>query len=177
MWTALAGYPSLAGQRFTIVNSKERRMNWKQLLDFTIRHLLRLAASMSILIVALIFLFLLKEALPFVREPGLGALFDIRWEPVSFVKERFGLWPLLLGSLQVTFFAILISVPFGVVSATYIAEIATPMEREFFKPFIELLAGIPSVVLGFFGMVVLAPLVKKIFHLSSGLTGLTGALL
>jgi phosphate transport system permease protein len=147
---------------------------WK---DLVIKYLLQFGASISILIVLLIFLFLFREALPFIRQPGLGALLDIRWEPVSFVEQRFGLYPLVTASVLITFLATLLAIPFGLVSAVYISEVATPLEREFFKPFIELLAGIPSVVLGFFGMVVLGPLVKHTFHLETGLTALTGALL
>jgi len=135
------------------------------------------AASTSILIVLLIFGFLGKEAVPFLQEPGLGKLLDSRWAPVSFVQERFGLLPLVTGSLVVTMLATLIAIPFGVCGAIYIAELAGPWEREVFKPFIELLAGIPSVVIGFFGLVVLGPIVKNIFGLGSGLTALTGALL
>ncbi len=152
-------------------------MTKKQLSDLVVKYLFQIAASMTVLIVALIFLFLFKESIPFVRDLGLGALFDVRWEPVSYVKERFGIYPLFLGSLSVTFLATIIAIPFGVIGAVYISEIATPLEREIFKPFVELLAGIPSVVLGFFGMVVLAPIVKAVFHLSSGLNALTGALL
>jgi phosphate transport system permease protein len=77
----------------------------------------------------------------------------------------------------ITFLATILAIPFGVIAAIYISEIATPLEREFFKPFIEMLAGIPSVVLGFFGLVVLSPLVKNVFQLDSGLTALSGALL
>lgn len=141
------------------------------------KYILLFAASASILIVILIFLFLGKEAMPFIREPGFAALLDWRWEPVSYVKERFGLLPLIMGSLSVTVLATIIAIPFGVCGAIYIAEIASPFEREIFKPFIEMLAGIPSVVLGFFGMVILAPIVKSVFDLSSGLTAFTGALL
>jgi phosphate transport system permease protein len=135
------------------------------------------AASTAILIVALIFLFLGNEAAPFVKAPGLSELLGSRWMPVSFEKESFGLLPLITGSLLVTFLATIIAVPFGVCGAVYISEVASAAEREIFKPFIELLAGIPSVVIGFFGLVVLAPIVKEVFHLYSGLTALTGALL
>ncbi|NDY42385.1 phosphate ABC transporter permease subunit PstC [Dissulfurirhabdus thermomarina] len=141
-------------------------------------HLLLLAAaSTSILVVALIFVFLGKEALPFLKEPGLGALLDTRWAPVSFVRERYGLAPLAAGSTLVTALATVFSVPFSVFGAVYIAEVARPAEREFLKPFIEILASIPSVVLGFFGLVVVAPLVKRAFGLYTGLNALTGALL
>lgn len=135
------------------------------------------AASTSILIVGMIFLFLFKEAGPFVLSPGLDKLFDSQWIPVSFNVERYGLYPLLNGSLLVTLLAMLITVPTSVLVAIYIAEIARPYEREILKPFIEILASIPSVVLGFFGLIVVAPLVKQFFGLNSGLTALTGALL
>jgi phosphate transport system permease protein len=135
------------------------------------------AASTSILAVLLIFLFLGRETFPFLKEPGVKALFDTRWVPVSFQKVRFGLLPLLSGSVLITGLATLITIPFSVLGAIYIAEMARPAEREILKPFIEILAAIPSVVLGFFGLVVLAPLVKSIFNLYSGLNAFTGALL
>jgi len=150
------------------------RAAWK---EKAIKLFFRSAASTAILIVALIFIFLGNEAAPFIKSPGLSELFGSKWMPVSFEKESFGLLPLITGSLLVTFLATIIAVPFGVCGAVYISEVASPVEREFFKPFIELLAGIPSVVIGFFGLVVLAPIVKSVFGLYSGLTALTGALL
>ena len=146
-------------------------------MDKFMRMLLVSCASISIIIVALIFLFLGKEAFPFSLDPGLGSLFDTGWVPVSFQGERFGLYPLVAGSSLVTILAMLIAIPLSIVGAVYIAEVAQPMEREILKPFIELLASIPSVVLGFFGLVVLAPLVKNVFGLNSGLNALTAALL
>ena len=141
-------------------------------------HLLLLgAASASILIVALIFVFLGKEGGPFLEHPGAAELIGTRWMPVSFQKESFGILPLVTGSLLVTVVATLIVIPFGVCAAAYISEIAVPREREVLKPFIEVLAAIPSVVLGFFGLVALGPLVKQVLGLSTGLTALTGALL
>lgn len=131
---------------------------------------------MSIIIVVLIFLFLFRESAPFVRDPGLSSLLGTRWVPVSFTKQLFGIGPLVTGSILVTVLATLVALPFGICSAIYIAEFAGPLEREILKPFVELLAAIPSVVLGFFGLAMVAPLVKWGFGLSSGLTGLTGAL-
>lgn len=134
------------------------------------------AASISILIVVLIFAFLAKEAVPFLKEPGASRLLDSRWNPVSFQKEAFGLLPLVTGSLLVTLMATLLAIPFGVCGAVYLSEVANAKEREFLKPFIELLAGIPSVVIGFFGLTVVAPWVKSAFGLSTGQNALTGAL-
>ncbi|MCC6697588.1 MAG: phosphate ABC transporter permease subunit PstC [Candidatus Hydrogenedentes bacterium] len=142
-----------------------------------VRYTLVVCASTSILIVLLIFLFLLREAQPFLRSPGLGALLAAEWKPKSMQQVSFGLLPLITGSLLVTALATAIAIPFGVCGAVYIAEIAGPREREILKPFIELVAAIPSVVLGFFGLVVVAPLVKGTFALPSGLTAITGAIL
>lgn len=142
-----------------------------------IKYFLQSCGSLSIIIVLLIFLFLFKEALPFISEPGIGELFHSVWNPVSFQKEEFGLLPLITGSVLVTLLATLIAIPFGIIGAVYISELASAKEREILKPFIEILAGIPSVVLGFFGLIVVAPLIKDIFGLNTGLTALTGAVL
>ena len=143
----------------------------------SVKLLLQGAGSTSILIVALILIFLGREAFPFLFHPGIGKLFNTHWTPVSFVAESFGILPLLSGSLMVTALATLIAIPFGVCGAVYMSEVSYSGEREILKPFIELLTGIPSVVIGFFGLVVLAPIVKAAFHLNTGLTALTGSLL
>ncbi len=148
--------------------------NWR---ESAIKTMLVGGASISILIVVLIFLFLGREAFPFIGEPGIGNLFQTRWIPVSFKEEVFGIVPLFTGSLLVTMLATIIMIPFGVMGAIYIAEISQTWEWEILKPFIEILAGIPSVVIGFFGLVVLSPIVKGIFGLSTGLTALTGSIL
>jgi len=147
---------------------------WK---EKAIRLMLFASASTSILIVIGIFVFVGKEAGHFAIEPGLKELFGSKWIPVSFQKESFGLLPLITGSLLVTALATILTIPFGVGAAVYISELARPAEREFLKPFIEILAGIPSVVIGFFGLVVLVPLIKSVFGLSTGLTALAGAVL
>ena len=149
-------------------------MKWK---EQGVRVVLILAASTSLVVVALIFIFLFREAAPFAIKPGIGEIFSSRWTPVSFQRESFGIYPLVTGSLLVTAIATIIAIPFGVCGAVYLAEMANNKEREVLKPFIELLAGIPSVVIGFFGLVVLAPIVKQVFGLPSGQTALTGALL
>lgn len=154
-----------------------RTMHRSQFTDRAMAILLRMAASTTILIVVLIFAFLFKEAFPFVRDPGLSALVGTRWIPESFQQSLYGIVPLITGSIVVTALALLVATPVSVCGAVYISELAGPREREMLKPFIELVAAIPSVVLGFFGLVVLAPLVKTVFHIDSGLTALTGALL
>ena len=136
-----------------------------------------IVGSTAIIIVAGIFFFLFKEAWPFLKDPGFSALLKTRWVPVSFQGDSFGLLPLITGSLLVTAVAILIVVPLDVCSAVYISEIATGKEKEFLKPFIEILAGIPSVVIGFFGLVVLVPAVKAAFGLNTGLCAFSGSVL
>lgn len=152
-------------------------MSLRLIQDRCVKYVLVAGASTSIVVVALIFLFLFREAMPFASEPGLGQFFGKRWMPTSMQEVGFGMLPLITGSAMVTVLATLIAIPFGVCGAVYIAEVAGSREREILKPFIEMVAAIPSVVLGFFGLVVLAPLVKSAFGLPIGLTGITGALL
>jgi phosphate transport system permease protein len=108
---------------------------------------------------------------------GLGSFFGGEvWFPTSTPVAQFGIYPLLMGTLWVSFIAILIALPFGLAAAIYMAEIADSKVRGILKPIIELLAGIPSVVYGFFGLIVLVPLVQQIFNLPVGETGLTGSI-
>lgn len=99
----------------------------------------------------------------------------MKWYPTSTPAPIFGLVPLLLGTLLVSFGAILLSLPFGIAVAIYLAEIANKRTRDFLKPVIELLAGIPSVVFGFFGLVVIVPLIQKVLDLPVGETAFAGS--
>ncbi|MBK8565067.1 MAG: phosphate ABC transporter permease subunit PstC [Saprospiraceae bacterium] len=103
-------------------------------------------------------------------------LSDTEWFPTSRPAARMGVMPLLLGTLLVSFFAIIIALPLGLAAAVYLAEIADERVRKFLKPVIELLAGIPSVVYGFFGLVVIVPLVQSTFNLPVGETALAGSI-
>ncbi len=98
-----------------------------------------------------------------------------QWIPTATPAPRFGVLPLVLGTLWVSLAAILIALPLGLGVAIYLSELASERMRKFLKPTIELLAGIPSVVYGFFGLVVVVPLVQKMFNLPVGETGFTGA--
>lgn len=97
------------------------------------------------------------------------------WFPTATPSPLFGLVPLLLGTLLVSFGAIALSLPFGLAVAIYLAEIANHKTRNLLKPLIELLAGIPSVVYGFFGLVVIVPLIQKTFNLPVGETAFAGS--
>ncbi|MFM7017163.1 MAG: phosphate ABC transporter permease subunit PstC [Bacteroidota bacterium] len=98
------------------------------------------------------------------------------WFPTASPAVQLGVLPLILGTLYVSIVAILIALPIGLATAIYIAEVANPKIRAIYKPVIELLAGIPSVVYGFFGLIVIVPLIQKIFNLPVGETGLAGAI-
>ncbi len=149
----------------------------RKIKEFIIEKLILICGIASIFFVALIFLFLLKEGLAvFGAVKPLDFLFGKNWYPIS-EPPQLGILPLVLGSLLVTAGVAVISIPIGVGWAIYIAEIAPGKLKEILKAGIELLAAIPSVVLGFIGMVTLVPFVKSIFHLPTGLTALSGSIM
>jgi len=138
-----------------------------------IERAVQLAGISAIFIVGLIFLFLIRLSLPALARVPLSAFGDLRWYPI---EERFGLVSLVMGSLLVTAVAVGIAVPLGLVTAIYLGEIAPPWLGNILKPLIEILAGIPSIVLGFVGWVALAPLVQEL-GAPTGLTAFTGGLI
>jgi phosphate transport system permease protein len=138
---------------------------------------IKLSGFAVVIFVFLIFLFLLKDSLSLFRQyPVRKFLFGTEWLPIS-DPPQFGVVPLLLGSIFVTVWAILICVPLGVGSAMFIAEVAPKHLKNVLKSLVEILASIPSVVLGFLGIIWLAPVLRNTFHLSTGMCGLTGSLL
>jgi len=134
-----------------------------------IKFILFLFALVSVLVLALIVFSLFREGLPIFREVSLGdCLLGLEWYPTA-DPPLFGIFPLIFGSLVVTLISTIIAVPLGVLSAIYIAEIAPASLKEILKSIIELLAGLPSVILGFFGMIVVAPWLQDTFDLPTGL--------
>lgn len=99
------------------------------------------------------------------------------WFPTAKPIAQMGVKPLILGTLWVSFGAILFALPLGLAAAIFLSEIANPRVRNLLKPMIELLAGIPSVVYGFFGLVIIVPLIQQIFDLPVGETGLAGSII
>jgi phosphate transport system permease protein len=142
--------------------------------EFTLTQLIKLSGYSAIIFVGMIFFFLLTEGGPALGEVSLPTLFSTRWYPI---EDFFGILPLLGGSLVVTLGAALIAVPIGIGTAVFIAEIAPRWAREILKPLVEVLGGFPSVVLGFLGIIVLAPDLRRLLNLPTGLTAFTGALL
>lgn len=150
----------------------EKTLNWHELI---ITRLIKASGYSAILFVVLIFIFLLREGLPALSEVPLASLFSVRWYPIE--DHYFGILPLLSGSLMVTLGAGAIAIPFGIGTAIYISEIAPRWVREILKPLVELLGGLPSVVLGFLGILILAPFLRRLLDLPTGLTALTASLL
>ncbi len=145
--------------------------------EFIIEKLIFLSGLASIFFVVLIFLFLMKEGLSVFKTISFPDFIGgNKWYPIS-EPAQLGIKPLILGSLLVTLGAAIISIPIGIGCAIYIAEVAPKKLKEFLKAGIELLAAIPSVVLGFVGMVTLVPFVKSIFHLPTGLTAISGSIM
>lgn len=152
-------------------------VNAKTIREFFIEKTIYLSGILSIIFVILIFIFLVKEGFSLFHSVHLkDFLLGREWYPIS-TQPSFGILPLILGSLFVTIGATVVSVPLGIASAVYIAEVASPRVKEILKSGIEILAAIPSVVLGFIGMTTLVPFVKHALHLPTGLTAVSGSLM
>jgi phosphate transport system permease protein len=152
-------------------------MTPRKIKEFIIEKMIFLSGIASVLFVALIFVFLLREGISVLKSTGLGSFLGGRfWYPIS-EPARLGILPLLLGSLAVTLGAIVIAVPLGISSAFYIAEVAPPRLRSVLKSLVEILAAIPSVVLGFLGIKLLVPFIRNVLGLPTGLTALTGSIM
>jgi phosphate transport system permease protein len=136
--------------------------------------LIQVSGYSTILFVILILVFLLRSGAAAVVEVPLSDLFGTRWYPI---ESYYGLVPLIAGSLIVTLGATLIAVPVGVLTAVWIAEVAPDWARETLKPLVEVLGGVPSVVLGFLGILFFSDLIREALRLPTGLTALTGATL
>lgn len=128
----------------------------------------------AVILVIMIFVFLIREGVPALTEVPLKTLLSARWYPI---EDYYGLLPLIAGSLLITVGAAAIALPLGVATAIFIAEIIPDSAREILKPIVEVLAGIPSVVIGFMGMVVIGPFFRRTLDIPTGLTAFTGMVL
>ncbi len=145
--------------------------------EFLIEKAILLAGLACVLFVVLIFVFLLREGLRTFSHISLGDfLLGRKWYPIS-SPPRFGILSMICGSGMVTLGAALLGVPLGLASAIYISEVAPPRLKEVLKTGIELLAAIPSVVIGFVGITVVVPFLRVAFDLPTGQTALAGAIL
>ena len=149
----------------------KKSLSWSETL---ITAVVKACGYSAIVFVILIFFFLLREGVPALAEVKLSELLSTRWYPI---ENHFGILPLITGSIIVTLGAMLIAIPFGIGTAVFLSEIAPRWLREILKPLVELLGGLPSVVLGFLGILILAPFLRVLLNLPTGLTALAGALL
>jgi len=135
-------------------------MQTKQNVDRVVRTILLISASFSIIIVISIFVFIFRSSLPAFSAFGLnGLLGQLTWRPAN---GSFGILAMIVGSVMVTLMALVIGVPLAIAAAIFLAEIAPRSVQAVVRPAVQLLAGIPSVVYGLFGMVVLVPLIRRI---------------
>lgn len=134
-----------------------------------------IAACASVLAVALICLFLFVNGIPAMREIGIFKfLLGTMWKPGNNI---YGILPMIMGSIYVTAGAILIGVPIGILTSVFMASYCPQKVYRFFKSAIDLLAGIPSVVYGFFGLMMLVPLIRDLFHKGNGSSILSASIL
>ena len=144
------------------------------MLEKLIKLLFQLAACVSIAMVLLICVFLFANGLPAIKEIGvIDFLFGREWKPENGI---FGIFPMIVGSIYVTLGAILVGVPIGILTAVFMAKFCHNGWYKIMKPAINLLAGIPSIIYGFFGLWVLVPFMRDIF-LGSGKNILTASIL
>jgi phosphate transport system permease protein len=133
---------------------------------------------LAVLVLIGIFLTLLATAVPAFREIKITEfLGSTRWDPTSPEKAEYGLLSMIVSTLMVTVGALLLAVPIGIGVAAYLSDVAHWRVREVLKPVIEILAGIPSVVVGFLGIVLFGPAIAKIFRIGNGLNALNGSIL
>jgi phosphate transport system permease protein len=138
-------------------------------IERSMKSLFFLIATASIAILAAIMVFLFAEGLPiFDMVSVTDFVFGKYWYP-TFEPPEFGILSLIMASVLVTAVSAAISIPLGVMTAVYLAEIARPKVAEIVKPVVELLAALPSVVIGFFGMVLVAPFLQRVFDIPTGL--------
>ncbi|MCK4259855.1 MAG: phosphate ABC transporter permease subunit PstC [Halanaerobiales bacterium] len=149
--------------------------NWK---ETCIKYFFLVNGLLAIFVLLGIFYLLLINAIPFFKEISLKEFLGTKtWNPTGWNGAEYGILSMVVSTLMVTFGAMVIAVPLGIGCAAYLAEVASPRFREVVKPIVEILAGIPSVVIGFIGIVVLGPVIAKIFGTTNGLNGINGSLL
>ena len=166
-----------AGTFQTRVEASAARRTGRRLSDRFMEWFIRGNAAVVVLSVVLIFAFLIRESLPFFQQRSIPSLlFGPKWYPLE-PSDTFGALPLILGTLLTTFIAVAIALPLGILCAVFLGEMAPSRLKIWLKSAVEILAGIPSVVIGFIGAALIGPKLQEIFHLSTGLTAFTGGIL
>ena len=155
-----------------------RKGRWQKYKEKGIKAFFFLNGLLAVFVLLGIFYLLVSKAVPAFEEISIVQfLTTARWNPTSYSEAGYGILSMVVSTLAVTIGALLFSVPIGIGAAAYLAEVASPKEREILKPIIEVLASIPSVVIGFLGLVLLGPLIARIFGLEEGLNVINGSIL
>ena len=137
---------------------KPRRRLWRDLSEILVKTALVLCTSFTLIITALIIGILAFETGRFFAEVSISEfLFTTQWSPMLGETKSFGIWPLVAGTLLVTLVAAIFALPIGLVTAIFLSEYAPSRVRTVLKPVLEILAGIPTVVYGFFAVIIIAP--------------------
>ena len=139
---------------------RSRGRQGQRIREGTIVALLVLCATFSLLITGTIIVVLFSETLRFFRMDEVsvgGFFFSTRWSPLLGEEKHFGIWPLISGTLLVTAVAMAVALPLGLITAVYLSEYAPPRLRAMLKPTLEILAGIPTVVYGYFALMIITP--------------------
>lgn len=158
--------------------SKRKPLVSNYLKDKLIHGFFFLNGIFAVFVLLGIFILLIKVSVPAFEEVSLVEfLTSTVWNPTSYEKESYGIVSMLVSTFMVTVGALAIAIPIGVGSAAFLSDVASPKVREVVKPIIEILASIPSVVIGFLGIVLVGPAIAKIFGLYNGLNGLNGSVL
>jgi phosphate transport system permease protein len=155
-----------------------KRINLARLKESVIRAFFFTNGILAVFILIGIFFFLLYTAIPAFREINITEFFTSKnWNPTSPVKEEYGIVSMIMSTFMVTLGALVIAIPVGIGVSAYLSDVAHWKVREIVKPIIEILAGIPSVVIGFLGIVLFGPAIAKVFGISHGLNALNGSIL
>jgi phosphate transport system permease protein len=155
-----------------------RKFQTRRLNEILIEKFFLINGLLAILILLSIFSLLFIKGFPAIKELGWKSFFGSSvWNPNSYSTSQYGILSLVTSTLMVTLGALVIAVPLGVACAAFISQVASPRIREILKPAVEILAGIPSVVVGFLGIILVNPLIAKVFGISNGLNALNGSIL
>lgn len=140
---------------------KLMKMSKRYVIDYLIERGLFVITSFTFILISLLLIFLLIEAIPAFYENGvLNFIFGLNWSPDN---NEFGIFPMIVGSVYITLIALIMAVPISVSCAIFLEEIAPKKLKNLFKPIIQTLAGIPSVIYGFFGLTLIAPAIRNMF--------------
>lgn len=161
-------------QNFTRSDHPVRRL--RVFREKLIEAVLFLCAALSVFTTISILYILISESFPFFKSIGFSAVFaEKEWTPL-FEQAKFGIWPLIFGTTTTTLVALAVAIPCGTIIAAYMSEYLKPSQRELVKPVLELLAGVPSVVFGYFALLIVTPLLQKIYPDLGGFSALSAGL-